>query len=85
MASLFFGSHSRALRSQRLAHANSIARMANPAGIMRKAGPGNTTNAMPTAKTVPPSVATMMRLIFFIIVNSGNGVGSAVMSQPGDF
>lgn len=59
----FFGRSARALHSQRLAHANSIARMAKPAGIKRKAGPGSTIKARPASSTVPPMRATTKRLI----------------------
>lgn len=60
------GKTARAERSQRLAQANSTARMANPAGIIMNAGPGSTTIATPRASTVPPAIMIMMRLKRFI-------------------
>lgn len=60
------GRRARTDRSQRLAQANSIARMANPRGSTMNAGPGSTISAAPTASTVPPTVITRRRLIFFI-------------------
>ncbi len=46
--------------SQRPAHANSVARIANPAGITIKAGPGRTISTMPKSKTVPPITAMVL-------------------------
>ena len=60
-----FGSRPRAFRNHRRAQANSIARMASPAGITIKAGPGSTKNATPIASTVPPTTRIVMRLIVF--------------------
>jgi len=57
----FFGTIARADRSQRLAQANSTARIASPSGITMKAGPGSTTSARPRSRTVPPSTTTKMR------------------------
>ena len=61
------GKIARAERSHRLAQANSIARMANPAGITMNAGPGNTIIAIPRISTVPPSATIIMRLKCFIV------------------
>ena len=61
------GKIARAERSHRLAQANSIARIASPAGMTMKAGPGSTTNAMPKASTVPPTTVTTMRLMRCIV------------------
>ena len=60
--------HPRAVRSQRLAHANSMARIPKPAGMTRKAGPGNTSNATPNVSTVVPATAIKIRLTLFIVV-----------------
>jgi len=60
----------RALFNHRRAHGNSIAKIANPAGITMKAGPGSTIKAMPTASTVPPTTATTMFLTCFIVRRS---------------
>jgi hypothetical protein len=57
------GKIARAERSQRLAQANSNARIASPAGITTNAGPGKTINAIPRASTVPPTTATRTRLM----------------------
>ena len=57
------GRMARADRNQRLAHANSIARMASPSGITMNAGPGSTISAMPMASTVPPTTITTTRLM----------------------
>jgi len=52
------GRTARTERSHRLAQTNSIARIASPAGITMKAGPGNTIMATPMASTVPPKATT---------------------------
>jgi len=49
-------------RSQRRAHANSIPRIASPAGITTKAGPGSTIMKTPISTTVPPMSAIAQRL-----------------------
>src|SRR2546425_184352 len=50
-----------ALSSRRRAQANSVARMARPAGMTTKAGPGSTISARPTSSTITPITATPMR------------------------
>ena len=65
---LRLGRMARADLSQRLAHANSAAKMASPSGITTNAGPGRTIKAMPNASTVPPTTATKMRLKRIIVV-----------------
>ena len=45
----------RALFNHRRAQRNSVARIASPPGTTRKAGPGNTSMAMPTGTTLPPN------------------------------
>ena len=47
--------------SQRRAQANSRPRMARPAGITTRAGPGSTTMASPISSSVPPISVTAMR------------------------
>src|SRR6185369_12336799 len=49
--------------SRRFAHANSMARIASPAGITMKAGPGRIIIATPTSSTVNPATAMATRLI----------------------
>ena len=56
---------SRIFLSQRRAKANSIERMASPAGITMKAGPGSTSMATPTSTTVPPITPTAMRRVLY--------------------
>jgi hypothetical protein len=62
------GKTARVERSHRLAQANSIAKIAKPAGITRKAGPGNAISAMPRASTVPPTTPIRMRLMCLRVV-----------------
>ena len=52
---------SRSVFSQRRAKANSIERIASPAGITMKAGPGSTIMATPTITTVVPITPIAMR------------------------
>jgi hypothetical protein len=40
----------------RFAQWNSVARIASPAGIMMKAGPGRTIMAIPASRTIPPAI-----------------------------
>jgi alkylation response protein AidB-like acyl-CoA dehydrogenase len=47
--------------SQMRAHANSMPRMARPAGITTKAGPGSTIMATPTSSTDPPTMQMTTR------------------------
>ena len=47
--------------SQMRAQANSMPRMARPAGMTMKAGPGNTMRQMPTTRTVPPTMPMAIR------------------------
>ena len=61
------GNIARADRSQRLAQANSTARIASPAGIKMNAGPGNTIKAIPKTSTVPPTTVTTMRLMVCMV------------------
>lgn len=49
-------------RSQRLAHANSVPRIASPSGITMIAGPGMTTSTTPMSKTVNPMTKITTRL-----------------------
>jgi len=53
----FFLSFSAAFRSRVLAQANSVARIARPAGMRISAGPGSRIIAIPTSKTVAPITA----------------------------
>lgn len=53
---------SRALRNQRLAQTNSVARMESPMGRTTNAGPGRTSRATPIRGTVPPMIAITIRL-----------------------
>ena len=58
------------LRNQRRAQANSSAKIARPAGITTVAGPGSTIIAIPTSKTVPPTMATIMRLAVLYVYDT---------------
>jgi hypothetical protein len=51
--------------SQRLAQANSIARIPRPIGMTINAGPGNTTSTSPPSRTVVPTTATTTRRTAF--------------------
>jgi len=43
-------------------------KMASPAGMTTKAGPGNTSSATPIRQTVVPTMPTIMRLAVFTLV-----------------
>lgn len=70
LPSVRFGNTARAERNQRRAQANSIARIASPAGITMNAGPGSKIMAIPMASTVPPTTKIITRLKCFIIARA---------------
>lgn len=62
-----FSAESRITRSQRRAHAYSVARIANPTGITTRAGPGSIIMATPIKRTVIPTIKITMRRAYLII------------------
>lgn len=83
--------NSRERFSQCPAHANSVARIARPAGITRNAGPGRTIKATPNNSTVPPITAMATRLIrdeFFFCISwkCARAIGrKRTRDSPGDW